>query len=41
MDSLQRIQRDVSHKFDLLILICATRGWATQEVLAVQKKELA
>ena len=41
MDSLQRIQVDVSHKFDLLILICVTRGRVNQGVSAVQKKELA
>ena len=41
MDSLQRIQIDLSHKFDLLILICVTRGRANQGVSAVQKKELA
>ena len=41
MDSLQRIQIDLSHKFDLLILICVTRGQANQGVSAVQKKELA
>ena len=41
MDSLQRIQIDLSHKFDLLILICVTRVRANQGVSAVQKKELA
>ena len=35
------IQIDLSHKFDLLILICVTRGRANQGVSAVQKKELA
>ena len=31
----------VQPKFDLLLLICVTRGRANQEVLALQKKELA
>ena len=35
MGSLQRIQIDLSHKFDLLILICVTRGRANQGVSAV------
>ena len=39
MDSL--FFKDVSHKFDLLNLICVTRGRANQEELAVQEKELA
>ena len=41
MDSLQRILVDVSHKFDLLTLICDARGRAPQGMSAVQKKELA
>ena len=41
MDSLQRILVDVSHKFDLLTLICDARGRGRRGVLAVQKKELA
>ena len=41
MDSLQRILVDVSHKFDLLTLICDARGRARQGMSAVQKKGLA
>ena len=39
MDALQRFFMHAYSKFDLLIVIC--HGGANEEVLVVQKKELA